>query len=128
GVFHLAAGVGPADVERALQAFERAGALAPGNVYVQQDIAAARAVLAGEPVPTVTYVIVESGLAPRREEMRIDLPLFVFGGPVDYVGVALPRLQPVRSGPSSLRIGAEGMWHAPAVLADMADVVGQSLE
>ena len=29
----------------------------------------------GEPVAPVTYVLFESGMAPKREEIRIDIPV-----------------------------------------------------
>ena len=54
----------------------------------------------GEPM---TYVIFESGIAPRREEVRIDIPVCFFNlaatdTGVDYIGVAFPRLVPQPGG------------------------------
>ena len=43
------------------------------------------------------YVFVEAGLAPVWREERIDIPLFVAGGHVPYISVALPALAPARA-------------------------------
>jgi hypothetical protein len=40
-----------------------------------------------------TYVMVESGYAPMREEVRIDIPVFMFAeSHVPYAGAAFPKL------------------------------------
>lgn len=39
------------------------------------------------------WVIFENGLGPVKEEIRLDLPLFVSTNKVQYFGVALPRLR-----------------------------------
>ena len=42
------------------------------------------------------WVIFENGLAPRRAEVRIDLPILIEAAPVYYVGAAFPELLPGR--------------------------------
>ncbi len=51
-------------------------------------------ILAGQPVTPTTYVIFETGVAPVREQIRIDIPLFIAGSrDVPYLGAAFPVLR-----------------------------------
>ncbi len=40
-----------------------------------------------------TWVIFFNGKAPKKEELRIDIPLFLFSNDVYYTGIALPTLK-----------------------------------
>ncbi|MEO1237434.1 MAG: hypothetical protein AAFX76_11660 [Planctomycetota bacterium] len=92
GVFFSAEAADGNDLEWACRSFARAAALAPGNRYAAEDAAAAEAVAAGSRQEPMTYVVFATGVAPSRGEVRIDIPLFIFGGNVDYVGANFPRL------------------------------------
>ena len=48
------------------------------NEYVRQDVELAEKIGSGETVQPMTYVIFETGVAPRREEVRIDVPIFLY--------------------------------------------------
>jgi hypothetical protein len=37
-------------------------------------------------------VVFETGLAPSRREVRIDIPVFIVSGTIPYVGAAFPKL------------------------------------
>ncbi|MDR2430424.1 MAG: hypothetical protein LBD14_06025 [Puniceicoccales bacterium] len=93
GVFFLANATGASDIERAHKSLERAAAMAP-NDAVREDLAMARKLrsTAAELSPT-TYIIFETGLAPTRREVRMDIPLLFVTGKVPYVGAAFPKLQ-----------------------------------
>ena len=43
----------------------------------------------------MVYVLLESGVGPAWREERVDIPLFVAGGYIPYVSVALPALSAV---------------------------------
>lgn len=44
-------------------------------------------------LPPITWVVFSTGTAPYRQTIRIDLPVFLVPGRVDYVGAAFPRLR-----------------------------------
>jgi hypothetical protein len=87
-VFLLAAGVGPADTERARFELREVLAMEPRAAdVVATDLE--QADRAGPHPPTV-WVYVMTGRAPRLEERRLDLPIFV--GNVNYIAGALPNM------------------------------------
>ena len=97
GVFFLANATGTSDIERAHKSLERAAAMAP-NDAVRADLAAAEELRAATgagatALPPITYIILETGLAPTRREVRIDIPLIFVTGKIPYVGAAFPQLQ-----------------------------------
>ena len=91
GLFFLANAADGSDLERARKSFERVAAFAPDNDYVKQDLATATEVANGKPLTPATYVIFETGCAPERGQLRIDIPIIV--SKVSYVGAAFPTLK-----------------------------------
>ncbi len=91
GVFYLARGE-PSDFEQARQCFSRvAGMLGETNgVPALADAQVAEDVASGKPGARVCYIVLESGLAASRREVRIDIPIFLRDVP--YVGAAFPAL------------------------------------
>lgn len=92
GVFRLAAADGPADAERAVALLRSVAGMVPGNTAVAETLASAERALGGEIETGVTHVFFATGFAPRREAVRIDLPLVLVNDAVDYVGVSFPQL------------------------------------
>ncbi len=80
------------DLETSRKSFERVAGMAPDNQYVLDDYTEAQIIAAGGDIPPMTYVILATGTAPQRGEVRIDIPLWIFGGQIDYVGANFPRL------------------------------------
>jgi hypothetical protein len=94
GVYFLRAGEGGSDFERAYKSLERAAAMT-GNTYAQHDFELARKArdsAGSAKVPPVVYVIYETGVAPSRREVRINIPLFVVSNHVPWVVAAFPKL------------------------------------
>ena len=91
GVFYFARGE-PSDFEQARQCFVRvAGMLGEKNgLPALADAQLAENVTTGKPGSRLCYVILESGLAPSRREIRLDIPIFL--ADVPYVGAAFPAL------------------------------------
>lgn len=85
----------PSDIERARIDFDRVAAMIGSNTHIDQDIEATAARLSGAPLDPVVYLIAEVGSAPRREEVRIDVPVPAHN--VSHVGVAFPKLHFSRS-------------------------------
>ena len=77
----------------------------------------------------LTYVIFETGSAPYRDQIRIDLPLFLVTSGISYVGMALHELSPVGGHASSLTVTtADGQSHRAALVASMDSVVAQDFK
>jgi len=93
GLFFMADAVDGSDLERARKSFERVVGFDPDNKYVKQDLAMVEGVINGKPLPPTTYVIFETGCAPVRDQIRIDVPLFLVSK-ASYVGAAIPTLKP----------------------------------
>ncbi|NBX26297.1 MAG: hypothetical protein EBQ99_09685 [Planctomycetes bacterium] len=80
-------------MDQARQSFKQvAGMLGDGlNEPVLADVAMADAATRGQAPPKMVYVLMETGRAPSRKELRIDIPLFI--QEVPYVGAAFPLLE-----------------------------------
>ena len=86
---------GSSDYAKAYDSLKRAASMT-GNNTVKADMALADALRKGNQSikniqPTV-WVVFENGLGPKKEEIRIDLPVFVASDNVKYAGMALPKL------------------------------------
>jgi hypothetical protein len=115
---------GRSELEQATVAFRRvAGMLPEGErAPILADAAAAEAAaLGGLRAPSV-HVFLESGLGPRLEELRIDIPLFL--RTVPYVGAAFPVLRRSDTAIEGFSLRAGGEAYAAALLTDMDRVVG----
>jgi len=92
GLFFLSNPSSPSDLERARKSFQRVSQMSGSNQYLKDDLALANAAATGASVNNMTYVLFETGSAPYRKEIRIDIPVFLVSGDVPYVGAAFPRL------------------------------------
>jgi len=92
GLFFMTDAADGSDLERARKSFERVVGYYPGNEYVKQDLALVDGLIQGKPLPPITYVIFETGCAPVRDQIRIDIPIIFTK--VSYVGAAFPTLKP----------------------------------
>ncbi len=90
GLFFMTDAADNSDLERARKSFERVTEMAPDNPYVREDLAMVDQLINGLPLAPTTFVIFETGCAPVRDQIRIDIPIFV--AKVSYVGAAFPTL------------------------------------
>jgi hypothetical protein len=126
GVYFLNFSTGGSDLERARKSFERVIGLSGENKFLKADLESVEKALRGEAVSPATYVIFETGCAPWRDQIRIDIPLFFIGnGNVPYAGAAFPRLKLENSYLSSLVATADGTDETTVGIASMDSVVGQ---
>jgi len=91
GLYFLANAADASDLERAHKSFERVISFAPDNGFVKQDLAVTDELIQGKPLPALTYVIFETGCAPERGQIRVDIPIII--SKVSYVGAAFPTLK-----------------------------------
>ena len=122
GLFFMANAADASDLERAHKSLERVVGFDPDNNYVKDDLATVDALIQGKPLAPTTYVIFETGCAPVRDQIRIDIPIIVTK--VSYVGAAFPTLKPQDNYFPSLTVTANGTNATTALVADMDSVIG----
>jgi len=122
GLFFMADAADASDLERAHKSLERVAGFADGNDYVKQDLAALDNLMKGKPLTPTTYVIFETGCAPLRGQIRIDIPIIVTK--VSYVGAAFPTLKPQGNYVPSLTVTASGTSQTTSLVASMDGVIG----
>jgi hypothetical protein len=128
GLFFTIRGENGADWERGRKSFERVAALVPENPYVASDLALASAAAEGKAPENLTYVIFETGTAPYRDQLRIDIPTFLVTSRLAYVGAAFPRLKFNGDYNATLAIGATGQTFNTATIASMDSVVANDFK
>jgi len=127
GIVQMARGE-VSSLDQARQSFKQvAGMLGDGaNTMVLQDVAMADAATRGTMPPKMIYVLLETGRAPSRKELRIDIPLFM--QQVPYVGAAFPLLELHEGQVSGFTVeGGEQPINA-SLLCDVDAVVKQEFD
>ena len=104
GLYFMANAADASDLERAHKSLERVSAFASDNDYVRQDLATVNDLINGKPLTPTTYIIFETGCAPVRDQIRIDIPIIVTR--VSYVGAAFPTIKPQGNYVTSLIVTA----------------------
>ena len=122
GLFFMTDAVDSSDVERARKSFERVTEMAPDNRYVREDLAMVNGLINGRPLAPTTFVIFETGCAPVRDQVRIDIPIIV--AKVSYIGAAFPTLKPQGNYVPSLTVAADGKNFGTELVSDMDSVIG----
>lgn len=130
GLYFMTQATSANDLETAVTALKRVAGMLPEDVYVAQELAQAEQRANGAPMPATTYVFFETGQAPVRESIRIDLPIFIvnlaaYDTGVDYVGASFPRLVDRGNYEPYLNITLNGQPCRTTVLTDMDQVIHQ---
>lgn len=128
GVFYMATAEGGDDKEKAVVALKRVAGMVPDQKYVEADLQLAEDIANGKPMPALTYVIYEAGVAPKRDQVRIDIPVFVATRDVPYVGAAFPKLTFDDDFTTPLEADAGGQTYASQVVCSMDAVVHTEFE
>ena len=126
---------GRADPSRAVASVRRARGLEPNNAYLDALLVDAEAVAGGATPPSMTYVIYEQGLAPFREQFKIDVPLAYFAGNLSSdlgrlgtPGIALPTLQWGADANREVVVQAGGETYGTRRVADVRSIVRSEFE
>ena len=95
GLYFLMEGKDSGDFNKSLDSLKRTAGMVEENSFIVQDMKLLKKIVAGKKKisqvrPTV-WIIFENGLGPKKTEFRLDIPLFL--KKVQYVGIALPRLE-----------------------------------
>ena len=128
GLFSMAQATGSSDLERSRNSFERVRVMAGESKFIQQDLETLKQIINGQPIPATTYVFFETGEAPEREEIRIDLPLFLIIPGVPYVGAAFPALRYRGNYLSTLNVSHSGTTESTELLASIDAVVAREFK
>ena len=126
GLYFMANATDASDLERAHKSLERVTGFVPDNEYVKQDLAAVNGLLNAKPLVPTTYVIFETGCAPMRGQVRIDIPIIV--SKVSYVGAAFPTLKPQGNFQRDLTITANGVNYRTETVCDMDSIVARDFK
>ncbi|MCH8474485.1 MAG: hypothetical protein LAT55_04570 [Opitutales bacterium] len=118
----------PADLERARFALRRVRGMVPGHPVLEADAETLAGILRGEEREPLVYVLLETGLAPEKREVRLDFPLYLFTDEVPYVGAAFPQLHFRMNYDRTLRVRGDGQEVETALLADMDRIIGTEFE
>jgi hypothetical protein len=121
GLYFMANAADASDLERAHKSFERVVGFDPGNDHVKQDLATVDDLMNGKPLTPVTYVIFETGCAPERGQIRIDIPIIVTS--LSYVGAAFPTLKLQGNYTPGLSVTANGTNATTALVASVDALV-----
>ncbi|HUB27671.1 MAG TPA: hypothetical protein VL992_19760 [Tepidisphaeraceae bacterium] len=131
GVYLMADAEDASDLEKAATALRRAAGLMKGNAYLLQDAQLAEKLANGGHIDPTTYVVFETGLAPERDEVRINFPVYHGGrrgGQVDYIAAAFPFLRYRPCDCEQAQIETSTGDFNTAVVCDMDDVISQEFK
>jgi hypothetical protein len=121
GLFFLADSTGSSDLERAHKSFERVQDFDGPDEYIHRSLALVDDRMNGKPLSPTTFVIFETGCAPVRDQIRIDIP--VFASNVYYVGAAFPVLVIRDNFQPSLTVIANGVSYPTRTVASMDSII-----
>jgi len=128
GLFFMCQPTGGADLQRARKSFELVLGMIGENKFIEQDMKMIEQATAGQAISPTTYVIFETGRAPSRDEIRIDVPTFLATTKVPYVGMAFPKLTFHDGNVRSLTVKAGDTNEATVILSSMDSVIAQEFK
>ena len=73
----------------------------------------------------ITYVVFETGIAPIRKQIRLDLPIYIFSGNAPHIAVNFPYLSPQQSFRKSIRIRADDKDIGLETISDMDEIISE---
>ena len=121
GLYFMVNASDASDLERAHKSLERAASFVPDNDYLKQDLATVNDLVNAKSMPPTTYVIFETGCAPIRDQVRIDIPILV--SKVSYIGAAFPTIKPQGDFQHALTISANGTNYNCQTVCSMDSIV-----
>ena len=128
GLFFSHLGFDGSDIEHARQSFERVKGMSPGT-YISADHAMAEAMANGAQAETLTYIIFATGRAPTRDQIRIDIPLFLLTDEASYVGASFPKLKyHDQYIPQMTAVSSSGTSYSSELLCSMDAIISRDFK
>jgi hypothetical protein len=129
GVYFMTDGADASDFEQGAAILRRVAGMLKDNPYIQQDAVLADQIAGGHKQTPTTYVILEAGLAPDRQQVKIGFPLILRGGTsqgtYQIVEAAFPKLVIHDSTRQQVTVQTSGGNFPTAVVCNMDKVVEQ---
>lgn len=131
GLFHLYHFADLSDVSRARESFGRVIDLVGENKYLKADWSRADqayngAIRSPDQLEPMTYVIFETGRAPVRDQVRIDVPILFAN--VSYVGAAFPQLRFSYDYYKSLKVKGGRYEESTVPIASMDSIIAKEFK
>lgn len=126
GLFYLYSNA-PGDREVGRVALRNAAGMMRQNPFAVQDARFGDRAANGGSIPPRTYVIFETGMAPRREPIQIFIPVFLPNG-ANAIAIAFPRLRKVGMDEQYLMITAGPKTYQTRILANMDAIVAREFK
>ncbi len=113
------------DYAKAYSLLREAAGMVPDNPTVTSDFETVRRAMKGRPVRGhFVWIIYENGLAPKKEEYRINVPMYLVSDDIVYTGIALPKMVVRDRATKDLAVETGGRIVArTATVADMDRVI-----
>ena len=100
---------------------------ANNNEYIKQDLTTVQDLIQKKPLSPLTYVIFETGCAPIRDQIRIDIP--IFWPELPYLGAAFPTLKPQGDFAPALNVTTDGGANfGTSYLNSMDSIIAQNFK
>jgi len=89
GIFFLTQG----DYKKAYPILKELQKIVPNSKAIQKDLTMVNDILNGKRVQkNNVWVIYSNGLAPKKEQFKVNIPLFIVTNKISYTGIALPKM------------------------------------
>lgn len=108
------------DLPKAVDILKEAYGMSEGQKTMASDFARAAR---GDQPRNELWVVFENGLCPLREEIRVDLPVFLYTDIIQYIGTAFPALTAGEDAYPFLSISAPGITPVKTELLAAMDSV-----
>jgi hypothetical protein len=105
-LFFMLEGKNQTDFNKAIDGFERVYGLSK-NASVKIDLQMAKELAKGadeETLKPTVWIIHEDGLAPKKSEFRIDLPVFLLTGQAQIASYAIPKMGEGTEGVGAVKV------------------------
>ena len=111
------------DTSNAENFLDRLEKLVPNHPAIAAEWEQLSNLRTGKELSGVTYLIVETGQAPKRDQIRIDIPLFLVSDQIPYIGAAFPILKPDPDFVGDFRLVTSQGSVAATMVADVDRIV-----
>jgi hypothetical protein len=81
------------DYTKSIDILKEVYGMSPNNQAIKQDLVMVENILNGKKIKiNNVWIIYSNGLAPKKEQFKINVPLFLFTNRLHYTGIALPKM------------------------------------
>lgn len=116
-------GVDGGDKNRSIDLLRRVRGTIGENPAVESDLAMVESSVVS---PPQVWLLLESGFAPKKEEVSFRIPAFIPQMP--FIGIALPKLQQVEGAATHATIASDTENAQTAIICDMGSVIAHEFQ